>query len=147
MITIFKNRKDIPGDMEYVELNDLFFNQNTVSFIDKQAEKIIEMIDGSKLISKYKIYSRFDEIALDIDRLSTGCKTVLNVLYYPNKVFCLKECGNNALEILYHFENGHVFIEYALIPFIMDTVAVQSESGKKIINDYEELREWWDSEK
>ena len=146
MITIFKNRKDIPGDMEYVELNDLFFNQNTVSFIDKQAE-IIEMIDGSKLISKYKIYSRFDEIALDIDRLSTGCKTVLNVLYYPNKVFCLKECGNNALEILYHFENGHVFSEYALIPFIMDTVAVQSESGKKIINDYEELREWWDSEK
>ncbi len=147
MITIFKNRKDIPGDMEYVELNDLFFNQNTVSFIDKRAEKIIEMIDGSKLISKYKIYSRFDEIALDIDRLSTGCKTVLNVLYYPNKVFCLKECGNNALEILYHFENGHVFSEYALIPFIMDTVAVQSESGKKIINDYEELREWWDSEK
>ena len=147
MITIFKNRKDIPGDMEYVELNDLFFNQNTVSFIDKQAEKIIEMIDGSQLISKYKIYSRFDEIALDIDRLSTGCKTVLNVLYYPNKVFCLKECGNNALEILYHFENGHVFSEYALIPFIMDTVAVQSESGKKIINDYEELREWWDSEK
>ena len=147
MITIFKNRKDIPGDMEYVELNDLFFNQNTVSFIDKQAEKIIEMIDGSKLISKYKIYSRFDEIALDIDRLSTGCKTVLNVLYYPNKVFCLKECGNNALEIVYHFENGHVFSEYALIPFIMDTVAVQSESGKKIINDYEELREWWDSEK
>ena len=147
MITIFKNRKDIPGDMEYVELNDLFFNQNTVSFIDKQAEKIIEMIDCSKLISKYKIYSRFDEIALDIDRLSTGCKTVLNVLYYPNKVFCLKECGNNALEILYHFENGHVFSEYALIPFIMDTVAVQSESGKKIINDYEELREWWDSEK
>ena len=131
MITIFKDKKDIPGDMEYVELNDLFFNQNTVSFIDKQAEKIIEMIDGSKLISKYKIYSRFDEIALDIDRLSTGCKTVLNVLYYPNKVFCLKECGNNALEILYHFENGHVFSEYALIPFIMDTVAVQSESGKK----------------
>ena len=104
MITIFKDKKDIPGDMEYVELNDLFFNQNTVSFIDKQAEKIIEMIDDTKLISKYKIYSRFDEIALDIDRLSTGCKTVLNVLYYPDKVFCLKECGNNALEILYHFE-------------------------------------------
>jgi hypothetical protein len=31
MVTIFKDEKDIPGDMEYVELNDLFFNQNTVS--------------------------------------------------------------------------------------------------------------------
>lgn len=147
MITIFKDKKDIPGDMEYVELNDLFFNQNTVSFIDKQAEKIIEMIDDTKLISKYKIYSRFDEIALDIDRLSTGCKTVLNVLYYPDKVFCLKECGNNALEILYHFETGHVFSEYALIPFTMDTIAAQSKSGKKVISDYEELKGWWDSEK
>ena len=27
MVTIFKDEKDIPGDMEYVELNDLFFNQ------------------------------------------------------------------------------------------------------------------------
>ena len=44
MITIFKNRKDIPGDMEYVELNDLFFNQNTVSFIDKQADKMAQSL-------------------------------------------------------------------------------------------------------
>lgn len=28
MITIFKDKRDIPGDMEYIELNDLFFNQN-----------------------------------------------------------------------------------------------------------------------
>lgn len=147
MITIFKDKKDIPGDMEYVEWNDLFFNQNTVSFIDKQAEKIIEMIDGAKLISKYKIYSRFDKIAVDIDRLSTGCKTVLNVLYYPNKVFCLKECGNNALEALYRLETGHVFSEYALIPFTMDSVVAQTKLNKKIISNYEELKEWWDIEK
>ncbi|MCI8269231.1 MAG: DUF4869 domain-containing protein [Lachnospiraceae bacterium] len=147
MITIFKDKKDIPGDLEYVEWNDLFFNQNTVSFIDKRAEKIIEILDDSKLISKYKIYSRFDEVTLDIDRLSTGCKTVLNVLYHPDKVFCLKECGNNALEIIYHLETGFVFSEYALIPFAMDTVAAWSRSGKKVISDYEELKEWWSIEK
>ncbi len=147
MITIFKDKKDIPGDLEYVEWNDLFFNQNTVSFIDKRAEKIIEILDDSKLISKYKIYSRFDEVTLDIDRLSTGCKTVLNVLYHPDKVFCLKECGNNALDIIYHLETGFVFSEYALIPFAMDTVAAWSRSGKKVISDYEELKEWWSIEK
>lgn len=147
MITIFKDKQDIPRGMEYVELNDLFFNQNTVSFLDNQAGKIIEMIDDAKLISKYKIYSKFDEIALDIDRLSTGCKTVLNVLYFPDKVFCLKECGKNALEMLYHFKTGCVFSEYAMIPFSMDSVAVQCKSGKKVISDYEELKEWWDIEK
>lgn len=146
MITIFKDKKDIPQDMEYVELNDLFFNQNTVSLIDKRAEKIIKTIDDVRLISKYKICSRFDEVALDIDRLSAGCKTVLNVLYYPDKVFCLKECGNNALEVLYGLADGYVYSEYALIPFGIDSVIVQTKSGKKAISDYEELKEWWNNE-
>ena len=145
MITIFKDRKDIPQDKEYVELNDVFFNQNTAARLDGRADRIIEEIDGSRLLGRFRIQSRFDDAVLDVDRLSAGCKTVLNVLYYPDKVFCLKECGNNALEILYHFESGHVFSEYALIPFTMDTIAVQSKSGKKVISDYEELKERWDS--
>ena len=147
MITIFKNKLDIPNDMEYIELNDLFFNQNTSVLIDKRAEKFIETIDDAKLIGKYKILSRFDDVAIDIDRLSAGCKTVLNVLYYPDKVFCLKECGNNALEILYHLEKGYVYSEYALIPFTIDSVMVETRSMKKIISDYEELKEWWEDEK
>ena len=146
MITIFKNRQDIPEQMEYVELNDLFFNQNTVARIDEQAEKIIKIIDHAKLISKYRIQSRFDDIVIDIDRLSSGCKTALNVLYYPDKVFCLKECGRNALEILYGFEAGYVYSQYALIPFDMDAVTVQTKTDKKTIYDYEELKEWWDNE-
>ena len=147
MITIFKNKLDIPNNMEYIELNDLFFNQNTTALIDKRAEKFIGTIDGAKLIGKYKILSRFDDVAIDIDKLSAGCKTVLNVLYYPDKVFCLKECGNNALEILYNLEKGYVYSEYALIPFTMDSVMVQTKSMKKIISDYEELKEWWEDEK
>lgn len=147
MITIFKNKLDIPNNMEYIELNDLFFNQNTTALIDRRAEKFIETIDGAKLIGKYKILSRFDDVAIDIDKLSAGCKTVLNVLYYPDKVFCLKECGNNALEILYNLEKGYVYSEYALIPFTMDSVMVQTKSMKKIISDYEELKEWWEDEK
>ena len=147
MITIFKNKLDIPNNMEYIELNDLFFNQNTTALIDRRAEKFIETIDGAKLIGKYKILSRFDDVAIDIVKLSAGCKTVLNVLYYPDKVFCLKECGNNALEILYNLEKGYVYSEYALIPFTMDSVMVQTKSMKKIISDYEELKEWWEDEK
>ena len=55
MITIFKNRKDIPQDKEYIELNDIFFNQNTATKLDERAAKYIQMIDGSELLSKYKI--------------------------------------------------------------------------------------------
>ena len=114
--------------------------------IDERAEKIIETIDNAKLIGKYKICSRFNDVALDIDRLSAGCKTVLNVLYYPDKVFCLKECGNNALEVLYGLDKGYVCSEYALIPFDLNSVIVQTKIGKKVLSDYEELKEWWENE-
>ena len=70
----------------------------------------------------------------------------MNVVYYPDKVFCLKECGNNALEVLYGLEDGYVYSEYALIPFDMDAVVTQTKEGKKIISDYEELKEWWNNE-
>ena len=83
---------------------------------------------------------------LDVDKLSAGCKTALNVLYNPDKVFCLKECGNNALEILFDFQVGNVYSDYAVIPFGMDAVIVQTSSEKKEIHDYEELKEWWNYE-
>ena len=44
MITIFKDKKDIPSNMEYIELNDVFFNQNTVSKLDERARAIVEII-------------------------------------------------------------------------------------------------------
>lgn len=146
MITIFKNKKDIPDDKEYIELNDVFFNQNTVLKLDDRANVIVEKIDDSRLIGKYKIESKFNGVTLDVDCLSTGCKTVLNVLYFPDKVFCLKECGDNALEVLYALETGAVYSDYAVIPFDVTEVKVSDEKGTKIISDYEDLKEWWSSE-
>ena len=146
MITIYKNKKDIPQDMEYIELNDVYFNQKTASILDERAEKIIEEIDGSMQVGKYKIRSRFDDIIIDIDKLSAGCKTALNVLYNPDKIFCLKECGNNALEVVYSLEQGNVYSDYALIPFDMEAVNIKTASEEKIISDYEELKEWWGNE-
>lgn len=146
MITIYKNKKDIPQNMEYVELNDIFFNKFTVLELDDRAKEIIEQIDGAKLLGKYKIESKFNGVALDIDCLSTGCKSVLNVMYFPQKVFCLKECGENALELMYSLEEGHVYSDYAVIPFEMDKVSVISCDMKKVIDDYEALKEWWENE-
>ena len=147
VITIYKNKDNIPPDMEYVELNDVFFNQNTAAKLDNYAKEMIKQIDEAELLSKYKIESKFNGTTLDVDCLSTGCKTVLNVLYFPDKVFCLKECGDNALDVLYSLDSGSVYSDYAVISFDMDAVKVSDSQGVRIIDDYEELREWWENEK
>lgn len=146
MITIFKNKNDIPMDMEYVELNDIYFNQNTALMLDEKAKELIEAIDGAKLISRFKICSSFNDTVLDVDQLSTSCKTVLNVLYNPDKIFCLKECGYSALEILYGLECGNVYSDYAVIPFEFIEVRVKTSAGAQEIVDYEELKAWWNCE-
>lgn len=106
---------------------------NTARKLDDRASNVIEIIDEAKLISKYKICSKFNDIVLDVDKLSADCKTVLKVLYNPDTVFCLKECGNNALEVLYKLEEGSVYSDYALIPFEMVAVNVQTSWGKKFV--------------
>lgn len=146
MITIYKAKKDIPQDMEYVELNDVFFNKNTVLVLDDNAKKIVEQIDEAQLEGKFKIKSKFNGVILDVDCLSTGCKTVLNVFYFPQKVFCMKECGDNALEVLYALKHGAAYSDYAIIPFDMNEVKVYDGSKSRVINDYEELKEWWSDE-
>ncbi len=147
MLTIYKNKNDIPETMPYVELNDLFFNQNTVLVLDERAGVLIEQIDGSKMLSRFKIESKFNGSILNIDCLSTGCKTVLNVLYFPQTVFCLKECGENALEHLYRLNQGAVFCDYAVLPFCMNPVNAVYNGKSRIIEDYETLKEWWSNEK
>jgi hypothetical protein len=149
MITIFKNKNDIPKDTEYVELNDVYFNKYTASDMNlEQATSIIKQVDGSKLIGRYNIESKFNGATLNIDCLSTGCKTVLNILTYPDKVFCMKECGDNALEILYSLDEGMVYSDYATIPLPMglESLKVKTATDGKVIVDYEKLKEWWEHE-
>jgi hypothetical protein len=143
VITIYKNKKDIPCNKELIMINDIFFNKNTVDKLDDRAKKIIYEIDGASMIGKYHIKSKFNDVALDIDKLSTGCKTVLNILYNPDKVFYIAECGENALDFVYALEAGIVYCDFPTISFYMNKVKTISNGQEKEINDYEKLKEWW----
>ncbi len=146
MIRVYKDLKDIPSNVEYIHCNDYFFNTVTVHVLDERARAIIKKIDDSEMISKYKIESKYDGTVINITLLSTGCKTVLNTLYFPDKVFCLKECGYNALVEMYKLERGNVFSEYSLVPIEMDE-AEASENGEVFVfHDCEDLRGWWTDE-
>ena len=143
MITIYKSREDIPKDTELIELNDLFFNQNIIERLDMAAQEIIGKIDGAVLREDYRISSGINGEVLNIDKLSTGCKTALNIYYFPEKVFSLKECGDNALDEIYLFQSGQVYSEYPIITLFMPSVQIVDKAGKRVVSDYEELKGWW----
>ena len=132
-----------PKSIELVEMNDYFFNKTTSGHIDERAEKVIYQIDQTMLQEKYKIFSAFNGVTLDIDKLSSGCKTALNILYFPDKIVGIQECGDNALNVIYSYEQGNVYCEYPMISFQMSRVALVDQYGKHITDDYEVVKEWW----
>ena len=145
MIKIYK-KKAIPKSLELIKINDQYFNKYTVELLDERAAYIIEKIDRSRMVDKFFIESRFDGTKINIDKLSTGCKTALNILFNPDKIFDISECGENALEIIYSLEQGNVYCEYPMIAFDMTAVKAIDADGEHLLTDYEELKEWWKNE-
>ena len=145
MIAVYK-KSGIPETEEVIRFNDLYFNKNTAELLDGRAKEIIQKIDHSEMLEKYAIGSRFDGTRLNIDKLSTGCKTALNIMYNPDRIFDICECGENALEVIYSLNDGKVFCEYPMIAFNMDKARGIDKSGVHEFDDYEDLREWWKNE-
>lgn len=145
MITVYR-KNAIPENMKFINYNDIYFNKYTSEMLDDRAAEIIKKIDSSCMISKYMITSRFNGATLNIDKLSTGCKTVLNVMYNPNIVFDICECGENALDILYSLSEGSVSCSYPYISFEMNMVNICDKHGTRMIDSYDDLKEWWESE-
>lgn len=145
MITVYKEKPSKNG-IELVTLNDIYFNKYTVEQLDDKAAEIIEKIDSSKMLSKYTISSRFNGTVLNIDKLSTGCKTALNIMYNPDKIFDICECGDNALDVIYALPQGNVYCSYPFISFEMDKVNVSDKHCTRVVDSYEALKEWWTNE-
>ena len=145
MITIYQ-RKAIPKNMQLIHLNDIYFNKYTANILDSRAVEIIKRIDDSIMLSKYTFNSRFDNTALNIDKLSTGCKTALNIIYHLDRIFDICECGDNALDVIYSLPDGNVYCSYPFISFEMKSVNVCDKYGTREIDSYEALKGWWTNE-
>ena len=145
MITVYKENA-IPKNMELIRFNDLYFNKHTAEKLDERAKNIIYTIDHSKMVDRFSFQSRFDGSVLNIDKLSSGCKTVLNVMYHEDKVFDIRECGENALDAIYDLDAGNITCSYPLISFEMKKAVAVDKRGSREIDSYDSLKEWWSDE-
>lgn len=108
MIRIFTSQK-LLGNRKVIDDPDSFFiarvSQNQ---FDENDEKVIEEIDGAKLIDRNFGTIKTPFGLTDINHLSSGCKTVLDYLFisrnkdeYKDCVLNVTICGYNALEALF----------------------------------------------
>ena len=115
MIDIYTEKED---SKDWILQNDLYFNLNTSN--EKMSEKEIDLIrqvDEAKLTPDKHIETKYG--LGTIRNLSSGCKTLLNIVKHPEKVVCVEECGPNVLKIIFAMDNIKIYMSrpsYAEIP-------------------------------
>ena len=108
---IYTNKEDIDkSGKDLITINDLFFDSETTLKDCKIVKTILLTIDRAKYNSDLTFIGRTKELgALNKSMLSTGTKTLLNVLQHPDKCFDVCECGNNVLSLLPLITEGSIY--------------------------------------
>lgn len=116
-LTIYTNKADIPNNIDFIDYNDLFFEGVRLEDSDITS-KILMEIDKAKYNSPLTFIGRDESIgALSKSNLSTGSKTLLNIISNTDKCFSLAECGQNALCLLPYITNGIVLWEVPVLHY------------------------------
>lgn len=81
-------------------------------------EKFLKILDNAIYKSPSQFIDCFNT-TLDIDCLSTGCKTALLALFRPDLLIDLTECGDNARSAILNFiTEGNIISPPFLLPII-----------------------------
>ena len=81
-----------------------------VKDISEKSKVLMKLIDRADYVDNFTIIDRFGDKTF-IDNLSTGCKTAICVVEYPDKWISTLECGLNALNaILTTCDEGNIII-------------------------------------
>lgn len=108
-LNLYIDKELVKDKSSIIKYNDAQFELDKGTFkIDDIVKQLIFRIDKSIYIEGTTIKTRYGEY-LDMEYLSTGCKTAINVYNHPEKVVYCIECGSNAiLEILKLIRNGNI---------------------------------------
>ena len=96
MNDIYTERKD---SKDWIFYKDLYFNLNTGNEDMSQKEiDFIQQVDEAKLTQDKHIETKYG--LGTIRNLSSGCKTLLNIVRHPDKMVNVEGCGPNVLRII-----------------------------------------------
>jgi hypothetical protein len=104
MLNVYTSMDKVINMKNFVECNDAFFWMITINEAFTEYDyKVIEKIDHARLIkTKGKKIANFETPfgVVDASKLSTGCKTLINMVHHPENVYNLMECGWNVQEMM-----------------------------------------------
>lgn len=122
--------------------NDIYFRGVTLGEeITEEDKGFIRRIDNTEFINKQSIITPYGNT--NLENLSTGCKTLLNILHHPEIVFTVNECGDNVVDIIFEYlKDSDITIHcsrYAMPEQIYKDIQIDND----VITNIKDYRKWW----
>ena len=141
MIDIYTNKIN---SKDWILQNDLYFNLNTGNEEMSQKEiDLIWQIDEAKLTPDKHIETKYG--LGNIRNLSSGCKTLINIVKHPDKVVNVEECGPNVLRIIFTMENIKIYMSRPTLLDIPDNAKIRFNNSDIVIGG-RDYNAWWSKE-
>lgn len=141
MIDIYTEKKN---SKDWIIQNDLYFNLNTSN--EDMTERDINLIkqaDNAVLTPDRHIQTRYG--LGTIRNLSSGCKTLLNIIKHPDKVVCVEECGPNVLKMIFKMDNIKIYMSRPSFVDVSDNTKIRF-NGNDIVTGSTGYNAWWSRE-
>ena len=141
MIDIYTEKKK---SKDWILQNDLYFNLNTSNEEMQQNEiNLIWHVDRAKLTAGKHIETKYG--LGTIRNLSSGCKTLLNIIKHPEKVVCVEECGPNVLRIIFAMDNIRIYMSRPTLTDIPKDAKIRFNDSDIVIGS-QGYNAWWSKE-
>ena len=128
---------------DWILQNDLYFNLNTSNEEMSQKEvDLIRQIDGAKLTPDKHIETKYG--LGTIRNLSSGCKTLLNIVKHSDKVVNV-ECGPNVLKIIFTMDNIKIYMSRPTLFDIPDDAEMRFNDSDIVVGG-RGYNAWWSKE-
>lgn len=141
MIDIYTEKKN---SKDWILKNDLYFNLNTSNEeISKEEIELIREVDDAILTPDKHIETKYG--LGTIRNLSSGCKTLLNIVKHPEKVVCVEECGPNVLKKIFEMDNIKIYMSRPSFMEIPKNVRLRF-NDKEVVVGSAGYHAWWSKE-
>lgn len=127
MINIYTEESCIPSSKEMASLNSPYFELHT-----KHQALTSQDLTSIKTIEKGNP---------NMENLSAGCQTVLNILHHPDIIFDISECSPIAIRLLCTIDNIS-FLCKNMPPIIEVQTPIQIDDSITLTSS-KEYFDWW----
>mgnify|MGYP000899261297 FL=1 len=104
---------------------------------------LIQQVDNAKLTSDKHIETKYG--LGTIRNLSSGCKTLLNIVKHPEKVVCVEECGPNVLKVIFTMDHIKIYMSRPTLTEIPDNAKIRFNDSD-VVTGSAGYNEWWSKE-